>query len=527
MQKIDIKQIFILLIPVLFLMACVAPSSTHPIQVSLEKEESPEKIFITGITKEQDQEEQDQENTKINFLKPPRKNPPDIIREVKSREMKDAEENPPEILEAEKVMKNRHDFENNTYTGHLITINFQNADIKSALRILADEGGYNLIIDPDIKGTVNLYISKPIPWDQAFDVILKTHRLEKMLEGTLIRICTQDNFLKEREMRKQAIITRRETEEERIKLRQLTTELIPVNYTTAESLLPVLKSMLSKSEGLAENPSIITDERTNTLIIKEQKEVIERMKEIIGELDRQTPQVMIEARIVTTSKAFGKQLGIQWGGRYSKPDTGYNFPHSIDIEGDNLDGYAVSLPPTGALGQIGVSLGHINNTSALDFQLSAMEKHGKGEVISNPRIATMDNEAASITSGIKLPYLTVDNEGQSNVTFQNASISLNVKPHITPNNYILLEIQAEKSSPDWGNAVAGQPAIAQNAVKTKYLVGNGETAVIGGLMEETDSLDSDQVPWFSHIPLVGLLFRNMKSSKDHNELLIFITPRTI
>ena len=156
-----------------------------------------------------------------------------------------------------------------------------------------------------------------------------------------------------------------------------------------------------------------------------------------------------------------------------------------------------------------------------------MEESGKGKVVSNPRIATMDNESANITSGVQLPYLTVDNDGKANVTFQNASIALTVTPHITPNDNILLDIAAQKCSPDWGNAVAGQPAIKQNSVTTKYLVKNGATAVIGGLMETSDSLDTDRVPWFASIPIVGWFFRNKKTTKEHNELLIFITPLKI
>ncbi|MGA1871151.1 MAG: type IV pilus secretin PilQ [bacterium] len=420
------------------------------------------------------------------------------------------------------------EFETKKYTGQLIALDFQDADIKSVLRLIADISGRNLVIDPQVSGRVNIRLTIPIPWDQALDVILKTHKLDMVMEDNIIRVGKPETFINERKVRKDAIIAKREAQEERIRLKPLVTEIIPINYTTASQIAGSIKGMLSKESGLAEKPSITTDQRTNILIIKDLPESIEKMKKIIAILDSQTPQVMIEARIVTTSKTFARQLGIQWGGYHNKLSTGYDFPSTVSIDGQGLNGsYAVSVPPGGAYGKIGISLGHINGLSGLDAVLSAMEESGKGKVVSNPRIATLDNESANITSGVQLPYLTVNADGQSSVTFQNASISLDVTPHITPNNNILLDINAAKCSPDWGNSVAGQPAIKQNSVQTKYIVKNGETAVIGGLMETSDSIDTDKVPWFASIPIVGFFFRNKKTTKEHNELLIFITPLTI
>jgi len=427
------------------------------------------------------------------------------------------------------------------YTGKPISLDFQNADIRSVLRIIADVSGHNLVIDPEVKGKVDITLVKPVPWDQALDVILKTNKLSMKMEGNIIRVGLPQTFTAEKEAELSAIQATRKAKEEANKVTPLTTRIVSINYARADVLVGKLQPMLSKSEGLAEPPSIMVDERTNTLIIKDLPDVIDGIMGVIATLDRPTPQVMIEARIVETNKNFAKDLGIQWGGTYSK-QTNYRFANSIEVRGTTgtetglgglgptgrSDQYMVNLPiSSAAFGAIGINLGHVNGTTALDIQLKAMETSGKGRVVSNPRIATLDNEEATIKSGHSIPYQTTDSEGNPSTSFVDAAINLTVTPQITPDNNITMKIQADKSEPDWSRTVAGAPSIITRTATTKLIVADGDTAVIGGLAQENEQTNKRKVPLFGDLPLIGILFRTEDKTDGFDELLIFITPHVM
>ncbi|MGA1843845.1 MAG: type IV pilus secretin PilQ [bacterium] len=427
------------------------------------------------------------------------------------------------------------------YSGKPISLDFQNADIRSVLRIIADVSGHNLVIDPEVKGKVDITLVKPVPWDQALDVILKTNKLSMKMEGNIIRVGLPQTFTAEKEAELSAIQAARKAKEEANKVIPLSTKIVSINYASAEVLMSKLQPMLSKSEGLAEPPSIMVDERTNTLIIKDLPEVIDEIQGVIATLDRPTPQVMIEARIVETNKNFAKDLGIQWGGTYSK-QTSYRFANSIEVRGTTgtdtglgglgptgrSDQYMVNLPiSSAAFGAIGINLGHVNGATALDMQLKAMETSGKGRIVSNPRIATLDNEQATIKSGHSIPYQTTDSEGNPSTQFVDAAINLTVTPQITPDDNITMQIQADKSEPDWSRTVAGAPSIITRTATTKLIVSDGDTAVIGGLAQANEQSNQRKVPLFGDLPLIGVLFRTEDKTDGFDELLIFITPRII
>ena len=419
-------------------------------------------------------------------------------------------------------------FGRKTYTGKPISLDFQNADIRSVLRIIANVSGYNLVIDPEVKGKVDITLVKPVPWDQALEVILKTNKLDMKMEGNIIRVGLPETFAAEKDAELKAIQAVRQAKQEKTKTIPLTTRLIPINYAKADVLMGKIQPMLSKSEGLAEPASIMVDERTNTLIIKDIPEVIDDIMEVIYTLDRPTPQVMIEARIVETNKNFAKDMGIQWGGAYART-TNYRFPNTVDVSGQTgTDSYAVNLPiASSAFGAIGINLGHVNGETALDIQLKAMEQSGQGKVISNPRIATLDNEEATIKSGYSIPYQTTDAEGNPSTNFVDAAINLTVTPQITPDKNITMKIQADKSEPDWSNTVAGAPSIITRNATTSLIVANGDTAVIGGLAQKNEGSNFRKIPIFGDIPVLGLLFKARDSTDKFDELLIFITPRII
>ena len=414
------------------------------------------------------------------------------------------------------------------YKGQPISLDFQNADIRSVLRIIADVSEHNLVIDPEVKGKVDITLIKPVPWDQALDVILKTNKLDMKMEGNIIRVSLPQTFAAEKKAELAAIQAVREAKEEATKTIPLTTRIVSINYAKAEVLKSKLEPMLSTSDKLAEKPSIMVDERTNTLIIKDLPEVLEEILSVIKTLDRPTPQVMIEARIVETNKNYIKDLGIQWGGTYSKT-TNYRFANTIDVTGTTgTDQYAVNLPiSSAAFGAIGISLGHINGESTLDIQLKAMEQSGKGKIVSNPRIATLDNEQATIKSGHSIPYQTTDAEGNPSTSFVDAAINLTVTPQITPDNNITMRIEANKSEPDWSNTVAGAPSIITRQATTRLIVANGDTAVIGGLAQQNEGSNLRKVPIFGDIPILGYLFRTKDNTDSFDELLIFITPRIL
>jgi type IV pilus assembly protein PilQ len=363
------------------------------------------------------------------------------------------------------------------------------------------------------------------------------------MEGNIIRVGLPQTFAAEKKAELEAIQALRKAKEEATKVLPLETKIVPINYAKAEVLMAKLQPMLSKNEGLAEPPSIMVDERTNTLIIKDLPEVIDEIIAVIDTLDRQTPQVMIEARIVETNKNFAKDLGIQWGGTYTKR-TNYRFPNHVEVrgvsgqEGRTLlggfgatareDEYAVNIPISSSpFGAIGFNLGHVSGETALDIQLKAMETSGRGRIISNPRIATLDNAEATIKSGHKIPYQVTDAEGNPSTQFVDAAINLTVTPQITPDNNITMKIQADKSEPDWSRTVAGAPSIITRTATTRLIVANGETAVIGGLAQHNEQNNLRKVPFFGDLPVLKLIFSAKDSTDGFDELLIFITPRII
>ncbi|MEW6381770.1 MAG: type IV pilus secretin PilQ [bacterium] len=413
------------------------------------------------------------------------------------------------------------------YHGKPISLDFQDADIRSVLRIIGEVSNHNLVVDPDVKGRVTVTLQNPVPWDQALDIILKTNQLAMRMENNIIRIETHKTYMEEEDAVVKAILAKQLAEQTQKNSRPLKTEIIRVNYAQASKLKEQISPILSDPKGLQEPSSIIVDERTNSLIVKDLPENLAKIKEVLANLDRETPQVMIETRIVETSKAYMKELGIRWGGEYGK-QTNYRFPRTIGISGGLNDSYAVNLSnKNDAFGGIGFNLGHINNLVKLNFELESMESQGKGRIVSNPRIATLDNEKAEIKSGSQIPYPSVDKDGNPSTKFIDAVIKLGVTPHITPNEYITLEIEADKSEPNWAQTVNGVPAITTRTATTKLIVRDGDTTVIGGLYQRTQQQSERKVPWFGNIPGIRWLFRSQGAVENYDELLIFITPRIV
>lgn len=412
-----------------------------------------------------------------------------------------------------------------------ITLDIHDADINDLLRLLSDEINTSIVVNPDVKGNVTLSL-KSVPLDQALDIILRMHNLGMRYEGSVIWIAKAETFRAEEERLLKAA-------EVRERLEPLEVRLIPVNYATASDLQSNVTSLLS-SRG-----TVNIDTRTNTLILKDVAANLDAAEILVNNLDTQTPQILIEARIVETQANFTKEMGIQWGGdgiasAQTGNPTGIVFPSTVGIAGgstsDNNAGtsaspnFAVNLPAsvgTGAGGALGITLGSIGGAVNLNIRLSALENKGFLKIVSAPRIMTLDNIQASIQQGTSIPISVVSAAGAQTVFFD-AKLNLEVTPHVTRDGNVYLKINITKNEPDFGNTGAsGDPSIIQKEARTELLVPDGETTVIGGIYTRNTSQSMSSVPFFGSIPILGYLFKSTSEIDNRTELLIFITPRII
>jgi len=404
------------------------------------------------------------------------------------------------------------------YTGQRVSMDFVDADLKNILRLLGDVSGLNIVAGDDVSGTITVRLVD-VPWDQALDVILKTRGLGKVQDGNVVRIANAEKLAAEKQRREEAI------EAQKVK-EPLATDIIPVNYATAKEVSDKVTAILS------DRGSATIDERTNSILIKDIASKIAEAKELVARLDTQTPQVLIEARIVEVSSTFAKDLGVQWGGRFTADtahgnSTDWAFPHSVGLSGSTgTSNYAINLPGgSGSSAALALSLGHINDILSLDLRLSALETSGKGKVVSSPRVTTMDNRTAEIRQGIEIPFTTATQEKveTKSITYL---LKMKVTPHVTADSSIMMKIDVAKDAPSAAfTATDGTPAVETRAANTEVLVKDGETTVIGGIITDTQSDTNLGVPWLSKIPFLGWAFKKKDTRMDKTELVIFITPR--
>jgi type IV pilus assembly protein PilQ len=307
------------------------------------------------------------------------------------------------------------------------------------------------------------------------------------------------------------------------------TRTIQLNYARAEELKLNMEKLLTKQGRLD------IDKRTNTIIIKDVSATVDEILALIKGLDSQTRQVSIDTRIVETSRTFLQELGIRWGG-FVIQDTGVKFPRQVAVTGRQgptgaptpvRGDFAVDLPTLTQPPALALGFSLISNSSVIDLELQALERTGRGRIISNPKVVTLDNKEALIESGDEVPFRTESAETGPKVEFKDAKITLKVTPHISPDNYVLLEIDAAKKEVDFSRTVEGNPTIASRQSKTSILVKDGATAVIGGLFKGTTADTREGVPGLSKIPYVGWLFKTEQTRDDNDDLLFFITPRIV
>ena len=403
-----------------------------------------------------------------------------------------------------------------------ISLDFQNADVRNLFRIFAEISGFNVILSPEVGGSVNIRMID-VPWNQAMEIILTNSALgRECFGGNIVRVATKVTLAAEDTARlseKTRAVSERLNERDS---EDLVTEVVRVNHADITELSTSLTALKS-----ARKDALITiDTRTNTLILNDLRHHVDDMLETIKILDIPTPQVLIEAKIVEISKSFSQELGISWG--LVNPDPG--FP---TVTGNSTfdTQFLVDLRPT-----VDIAAGNVAGFDsliqgflpgvALNVKLEALEESGKGRVISSPRITTADNKEARILSGRQIPYQVNSVEGNS-IQFVDAELSLTVIPHVTADNSIYMIIDATKNAADFTEKIDNVPTITTKEMHTEVLVGNGDTTVLAGIYESTSTENKKAVPWFSKLPLVGFLFRAFDDKDSISELLVFITPTIV
>jgi type IV pilus assembly protein PilQ len=406
------------------------------------------------------------------------------------------------------------------YTGARISLDFQDSDIVPIFRLLSDISGYNIVVNPEVKGKLTMKLIN-VPWDQALDLILKTFTLGKSVDGNIIRIAPLSVFTKEREERRKA-------QDAAVSAEAMETRFFLVSYAKVKDVERAIKD----SKILTPRGSVSVDERTSSLVVKDGASVFPQIESLLATLDKPTPQVMIEGRIVEINTNDERDLGIQWGIKTNARNTlssvgglpGLGFG---SFTGNN---FLVDVPATLSGRGSGISFGMLSpdRTFGLDLQLSAIETVGNGKVISNPKILTIDNGKAKILQGKSIPTRKLTTEGTISTEYKDINIELNVTPHIAPDKSITMEIEIKKEELDPTlPSIEGQPSTDKKEAKTSVIIQDGATIVIGGMYKVNTSDTKSGVPFLMNVPVLGSLFRNDHTIVTTTELLIFITPRIV
>ncbi len=424
------------------------------------------------------------------------------------------------------------------YTGERLSLNFQDIEVRSVLQLLADFTGLNLVVSDSVQGNLTLRL-KNVPWDQAMDIILKTKGLDQRRAGNVILVAPTDEIAAREKLELEA---RKQVEE----LEQLRTEFIKVNYAKASDIADLLK--LEDNAILSPRGSVSVDVRTNTLLVKDTNTSLSNVRQLLVELDIPVRQVLIESRVVIANDDFSKELGVRFGvsaDSFGTDNTGDGMATAGTIGssagtlgllnttgltvGGTPDRLNVDMPLQNPAGSIGIALAKLPVGTLLELELSAAQIEGRGEVVSSPRVITSDSHTAKIEQGVEIPYLELS-DGAATLKFREAVLALETTPQITPDDRIIMDLQVRKDSR--GEDVAfGEglfaPTIDTREVQSQLLVDNGQTVVLGGIYETTQSSQVTRVPFFSELPLIGSLFRSTIARDDRNELLIFVTPKIL
>ncbi len=402
-------------------------------------------------------------------------------------------------------------------TGNLVSLNFQNIEIRRALHVLAELRDLNLVVGDNVSGEISLYL-RDVPWEQALHSMLYGKGLASIHKGGVLLVGPVAEIAQQTQ-------TELESRASMAELEPLTTELMRLRYADAGELAVLLMGGEGARTGiLSKRGGVIVDVRTNSLVLTDTPERLRASHSIIKELDIAVRQVMIEARIVSASSDFSRRLGIRWGAvsADSKGGIGLGFGgRSIKVGAGDLK---VDLGASGT-GDADLRLGLFGDNHLLDLELSALASDGEGEVIARPRVIAANKQRAEIVSGVEIPYQEAAGDGATSTSFKKAVLSLAVKPRITLDDKVSIELSVHQDS--LGRLVEGIPLINTNQVSTQALVGNGDTMVLGGIYVTQRAQSVTKTPLLGDIPLLGKLFRRTSRTEEKQELLIFITPRIL
>ena len=410
------------------------------------------------------------------------------------------------------------------YTGEKLSLNFQDIEVRSVLQLIADFTNLNLVASDTVQGSITLRLQN-VPWDQALELVLKTKGLDKRQVGNVLLVAPAAEIA---ERERQELEAQRQVAE----LAPLRKDVIQLNYAKASEIAKLYEDESAKGTLKDDmRGSVIFDDRTNSLLVTLTQERIDELRRIVTLLDVPVRQVMIEARIVEANVDYDKSLGVRWGGTqtfandrgafYGNDDRGDEGGKSGADSNGNFP-----FVDLGVLGRTsGFGIGYVTDNLILDLELTAMEKTGNGEIVSQPKVVTADKETAKILKGSEIPYQEASSSGATSTSFKEAALSLEVTPQITPDNRIIMEVKVNKDAPDFANAMNGIPPINKNEVNAKVLVADGETIVIGGVFSNTQIKGVEKVPFLGDVPFLGRLFRRDIVQDKKSELLVFLTPR--
>ena len=448
-------------------------------------------------------------------------------------------------IEIKPSLKRASAEEKKEYTGERLTLNFQDIDVRSVLQLLADTSGQNIVVSDSVTGNLTLRLQN-VPWDQALDIVLRTKGLDKRRQDNVIIIGPTEE-LANRE--KAELAARKEVQE----LSPVRSEFLQVNYAKVSDLAKLIKSTGAKDSMLSARGSLSIDDRTNTLLVQDTADRLADIRRLVQTLDVPVRQVLIEARIVIVNDDFERDLGARLGitsaqqngnnGLFAVTGNSVGAATMTGSAATNLAGgkpvfpvtaptldnrYQVSLPVVGAAGSLGISLLH--GANILDLELTAAQTEGRGEVISSPRIITANQKAATIMQGVEIPYQESASSGATTTQFKKAVLSLKVTPLITPDNRVILDLDVNDDSVGQlvQSATGGTvPSIDTREIMTQVLVNDGQTVVLGGILETTKNKNSKKVPFLGDVPVLGHLFKTTTDINKKRELLIFITPKIL
>ena len=436
--------------------------------------------------------------------------------------------------------------EKRAYTGERLTLNFQDIDTRAVLQLLADASGQNIVVSDTVTGSVTLRLQN-VPWDQALDIVLRTKGLDKRVTDNVIVVAPAAE-LAERE--KADLAARKDLQE----LAPLRSEYLQVNYAKAADLAALIKSQ--GNSLLSIRGTVAVDERTNTLLLQDSADKLTDIRRLVATLDIPVRQVLIEARIAIVNDDFTRELGVRAGytgitsngangvgivgGSLEATDLGLASaltnvaagmgPYPIDIPtgGDAAQRYGVNLPVRNPAGRLAFML--LGSDYIVDLELSAAQAEGRGEIVSSPRVITSNQKEASIEQGVEIPYQQSASSGATTIEFKKAVLALKVTPQITPDNRVILDLSVKKDSVGQVIVTSGGvnvPSIDTREITTQVLVNDGQTVVLGGILETERRESETKVPYLGDVPVLGRLFKTTRKENDKRELLIFVTPKIL